>query len=259
LRAPRVLGQDVAHGFLLLEDFGDRTFTRALAAGSDEASLYRSAVDLLIALHRQDAGEKDFPPYDRALYATELALFTDWYLPAVLPAPLPASLVEEYRARWRSLLDGIADMPQTLVHRDYHVDNLMLLDDGAIGLIDFQDAVRGSITYDLVSLLKDARRDVDPAMAAALTARYLDAFPALDRDRFHAAAAIVSTQRLLKIIGIFTRLDRRDGKPVYLGHIPRLWRLVGEELRHPVLAPVKDWLDRAVPESARRIPAERVP
>jgi aminoglycoside/choline kinase family phosphotransferase len=258
LRAPAVLAADIEHGFLLIEDFGDRTFTRALAAGADEAALYASAIDLLIALHRQDAGQQGLPPYDRDLYVLELGLFTDWYLPAVLPAKLPAALADEYRAIWQDLLALVDRLPETLVHRDYHVDNLMLLDDGTIGLIDFQDAVRGPTAYDLVSLLKDARRDVDPALSTALAERYLDAFPELDRAQFRAASAILSTQRLLKIIGIFTRLDRRDGKPVYLGHIPRLWRLVAEELRHPVLAPLKAWLDRAVPETARCIPGERV-
>jgi N-acetylmuramate 1-kinase len=257
-RAPRVLGRDIEHGYLLIEDFGDRTFTRALGAGADEAALYESAVDLLIDLHRRDAGQHILPPYDQALYETELALFIDWYLPAVLGRPLDAALVADYRVIWRALLARTQALPETLVLRDYHVDNLMLLEDGAVGLIDFQDAVRGPVAYDLVSLLKDARRDVDCDLAESLTRRYLAAFPALDEAAFRAAAAILSTQRLLKIIGIFTRLDRRDGKPVYLAHIPRLWRLVEEELRHPTLAPVKAWLDRAVPQAARCIPGERV-
>jgi hypothetical protein len=258
LRTPQVIAADIAHGYLLLEDFGDLTFTRALAGGADETALYTDAVDLLIQLHRQEAGQQTLPPYDQVLYEIELGLFTDWYLPAVLPAPLSAELAQAYRAIWLDLMTAAGRVPETLVHRDYHVDNLMLLDGGAIGLIDFQDAVRGPTAYDLVSLLKDARRDVDPALAERLTERYLAAFPALDRDAFRAAAAILSTQRLLKIIGIFTRLDRRDGKPVYLAHISRLWRLVEAELRHPALAPVKDWLDRAVPQDARRVPGERV-
>ena len=257
-RAPRVLERDIEHGYLLIEDFGDQTFTRALGAGADEAALYESAVDLLIALHRSDAGQHILPPYDQALYETELALFIDWYLPSVLGRPLDAALVADYRVIWRALLPRADALPETLVLRDYHVDNLMLLEGGAVGLIDFQDAVRGPVAYDLVSLLKDARRDVDPRLAESLTRRYLAAFPALDEAAFRAGAAILSTQRLLKIIGIFTRLDRRDGKPVYLAHIPRLWRLLDEELRHPALAPVKAWLDRAVPQAARRIPGERV-
>lgn len=257
-RAPQVLAADIGQGYLLIEDFGDQTFTRALAAGADEAALYASAVDLLITLHRQDAGQHILPPCDQALYETELALFTDWYLPAVLGQPLAADLAADYRTVWRALLPRAGALPETLVLRDYHVDNLMLLDDGMIGLIDFQDAVRGPVAYDLVSLLKDARRDVDADLAERLTSRYLAAFPGLDAEAFRAGAAILSTQRLLKIIGIFTRLDRRDGKPIYLSHIPRLWRLLDAELAHPALAPVKAWLDRAVPQAARRIPGERV-
>jgi aminoglycoside/choline kinase family phosphotransferase len=142
--------------------------------------------------------------------------------------------------------------------RDYHVDNLMLLRDRpgvrACGLLDFQDAVCGPAAYDLVSLLKDARRDVPAALRAPMTERYLAAFPGIDRAAFDRSAAILATQRNCKIIGIFTRLWRRDGKPGYLRHIPRVWRLIEEDLRAPALAPMAAWLDRYLPPAVRRIP-----
>jgi hypothetical protein len=121
--------------------------------------------------------------------------------------------------------------------------------------LDFQDAVLGPITYDLVSLLEDSRRDIAPDLVAAMRARYLDAFPALDRAAFDASFAALAAQRHCKVIGIFTRLCRRDGKPRYLAHIPRLWRLLEGNFRHPVLAPVQAWLDRHIPPALRRIPA----
>ena len=124
----------------------------------------------------------------------------------------------------------------------------------ACGLLDFQDAVIGSPAYDLVSLVEDARRDVPPDLAAAMIKRYLAAFPELDRAQFMTACAVLAAQRNAKIIGIFTRLCVRDGKPQYLRHIPRVWRLLERDLAHPALAPVKHWLDRHVPPALRRIP-----
>src|SRR5439155_20119268 len=130
----------------------------------------------------------------------------------------------------------------TLVLRDYHVDNLMLLPDRCgvqgCGLLDFQDAVCGPPSYDLVSLLEDARRGVPAALRRAMTKRYLAAFPEIDRPAFHCSAAILAAQRNCKILGIFTRLWRRDGKPGYLVHLPRVWRLLEQDLAHPALAPV---------------------
>jgi hypothetical protein len=125
------------------------------------------------------------------------------------------------------------------------------------GLLDFQDAVRGPVSYDLVSLIEDARRDVSPGLRDMMTARYLDAFPDLDRAQFRRSAAILAAQRNCKIIGIFTRLARRDAKPQYLGHIPRVWRLLVEDLRDPALAPLAGWIDRHLPPRLRRVPADR--
>ncbi len=143
--------------------------------------------------------------------------------------------------------------------RDYHVDNLMLLPGrpgvAGCGLLDFQDAVLGPASYDLVSLLEDARRDVPAALRAAMTERYLAAFPGLDRAVFLRSGAILAAQRNCKILGIFTRLWRRDGKPAYLAHIARVWRLIEQEVRRePALTPIADWLDRHLPRRVRRSP-----
>jgi aminoglycoside/choline kinase family phosphotransferase len=260
LSAPEILAEDVEAGLLLLEDFGDRTYTRLLADGADEAALYRLAVDVLIALHRrfEPALGNGIPPYDEARLLTEAALLVDWYLTAVAGVPTPADLREEYIAMWRALLPLAGAIPATLVLRDYHVDNLMLLEGrtglAACGLLDFQDAVIGSPTYDLVSLLEDARRDVSPDLAANLSDHYLAAFPSLDRAAFTTAAAVLAAQRNCKILGIFTRLCVRDRKPQYLVHTPRLWRLVERDVGHPALAPVRRWLDRHIPAALRRIP-----
>jgi aminoglycoside/choline kinase family phosphotransferase len=258
--APKILAEDLAEGLLLLEDFGDSTYTRLLADGADEARLYTLAIDLLIALHRRfDLGLAGAtPPYDEARLLAEAALLVDWYLPAVTGTPTSKSLRDEYLEIWRGILPFAKGAPDTLVLRDYHIDNLMLLDGrsdlAAVGLLDFQDAVIGPATYDLVSLLEDARRDVPGPLAAAMRERYLAAFPALDYDGFAASYAVLGAQRNSKIVGIFTRLCVRDGKPQYLVHLPRVWRLIEWDLGHPALASIGAWLDRHIPPAQRRIP-----
>jgi N-acetylmuramate 1-kinase len=251
LSAPKVLAEDRDRGFLLLEDFGDDTYTRLLAGGADEPSLYRLAVDTLIALQRAATprGTPELPPYDMERLLGEAVLLVDWYRPAA------SGLREEYLALWRAVLPDAMVSPPTLVLRDYHVDNLMLLPSRpgvrGCGLLDFQDAVRGPPSYDLVSLLEDARRDIPGPLRQAMTERYLTAFPALDRSAFSRSAAILAAQRNCKILGIFTRLWKRDGKRQYLAHIPRVWRLLEADLGHPALGRIARWLDRHLPPETR--------
>jgi hypothetical protein len=260
LSAPEVYAEDCNNGFLLIEDFGDDTYTRLLARGADETALYSLAIDTLIELQRAVAGDRppNLPLYDEERLLTEAALLVDWYAPSVLGGALSAAAHEDFLARWREVLPRAALHAPTLVLRDYHVDNLMLLPGRpavqGCGLLDFQDAVCGPPSYDLVSLLEDARRDVPPALRAAMTERYLAGFPGLDREAFRRSAAILAAQRNCKIIGIFTRLWGRDGKPGYLAHIPRVWRLIEDDLREPALWPIADWLAHHLPPRARRIP-----
>lgn len=258
--APRLLAVDEEAGLLLLEDFGDATYTRLLAGGADEEALYQLAVDVLADLHGRDGAiPAGLPPYDDQRLLAEASLLVDWYVPAVAQ-PLSAAARAEYEAIWQGLFPLARAVPETLVLRDFHVDNLMLLDRpglAACGLLDFQDAVAGPVTYDLMSLLEDARRDIDAELIARMRERYLAAFPNLDRDAFAASWAVLAAQRHAKVIGIFTRLCRRDGKPHYLVHIPRVWRLLEQALAHPALHPLASWLDRHVPRERRVVPASR--
>jgi N-acetylmuramate 1-kinase len=260
--APAILAAEEETGLLLIEDFGDGTFTRLLAKGEDERALYEMAIDVLIALHRRfDAVHAPWlPPYDDTRLLNEAALLVDWYLPAITGRQTSPALREEYLDLWRALFPVARAVPDSLVLRDYHVDNLMRVAGraglAACGLLDFQDAVLGPVAYDLVSLLEDSRREIAPDLVAAMYARYCAAFPTLDRAVLDASFVVLGAQRHCKVIGIFTRLCRRDGKPRYLAHIPRLWRLLDGNFRHPVLAPVKAWLDRHIPRDLRRIPAE---
>jgi hypothetical protein len=246
--APQALATDLDQGLVLLEDFGDARVNPVLAAdASAEHEIYAAAVDILAELHRHPPA--DVPPYNEAEYLREARLFPDWYLPAVGLVEAPG-----YNEAWAPLWPALFTHPPVLVLRDYHADNLMLLDRSGLkrlGLLDYQDALAGHPAYDLASLLQDIRRVVSPDLEAAMLARYIAARPGLDERSFRTAYAILAAQRNIKILGVFTRLYVRDGKPSYPGFHPRLWELVNANLEHPALAPVKAWFDANVPAGAR--------
>jgi aminoglycoside/choline kinase family phosphotransferase len=240
--APAIHASDLEQGLVLIEDFGDARMAEMIAAHpSRERSVYEQAIDLLVGLHRHPPAEA-LRPYDMAEYQREAGLFTDWYAPAI---DLTVD-GESYRAAWGQALAPLADVQAVTVLRDYHAENVMLLADGRLGLLDFQDALAGHPAYDLVSLLQDARRDVSPEIEAAMLDRYAAAAP-LDR----AAYALLGAQRNAKILGIFTRLWKRDGKPRYLAYQPRVWRYLERDLAHPALTAVADWFAANVPAAAR--------
>jgi len=174
----------------------------------------------------------------------DIELFVQWRTPDITVLEK-----EDFRAAWRKVLPVAHRVPASLLLRDYHVANLMLLPDRAgiqqAGLLDFQDAYRGPVTYDLVSLLEDARRDVPEGLQQKLFARYLEAFPALDREIFETSLAILAAQRHTRVLGIFERLARHEGKLDYRRlHSPRVERLLRRALKHPILADVKTWMER---------------
>jgi N-acetylmuramate 1-kinase len=254
--APRILAEDVGHGFLLLEDLGDDLYARLLTRGADEQELYGAAIDFLLDLHRHPA-PAELGLYDEARLIDEVQLFTDWYLPTLRGRETEAELRAEFNTLWHDLAPSVALPPRVLVMRDFHAENLIWLPGrkGAarLGLLDFQDAVAGHRAYDLVSLLEDARRDVPPALAEAMIRRYIAGSGENAQD-FRRAYAILGAQRNLRIVGIFTRLWKRDGKPHYQSFMPRMWGLVERDLQHPELAKLRQWIDRIVPAELRRKP-----
>lgn len=259
--APRLLAEDAGAGLLLLEDLGDATYRRLMDSGETELPLYELATDVLIDLHRKprvDAVLRGMPVYDDALLLREALLLTTWYLPAVSGQSTTEAALDTFHDVWRELLPRARHVPDTLVLRDFHVDNLMRVAGregvAACGLLDFQDALEGPVSYDFISLLEDARRDVDDVVRAATRERYLAAFPALDPDEFDVSCAIIGAQRHCKVLGIFTRLRDRDGKDGYLQHVPRLWRLLERAAAHPCLTPLKHWLDAHIPAEIRIVP-----
>jgi len=250
MRGPAILAEDAAQGWVLTEDFGNDRMRDWLDVNpADERAAYEAAVEALAALHRLPPGP--FPAYDMAVYAREAALLTEWYCPAQGLAVDAAG----YAAAWEEALAPllVRQNPGVTVLRDYHAENIMLLGGKATapqGLIDFQDALVGHPAYDLVSLLQDARRDVPEALEAAMLAHYCKAAGVSGYD-FFADYARLGAQRNAKIVGIFTRLDRRDGKPKYLAMIPRVWAAMERDLAHPALAPVARWFDANIPADLR--------
>jgi aminoglycoside/choline kinase family phosphotransferase len=253
LSAPRILAHDIKNGFLLIEDFGDNTFTRLLNKGMLEGALYSAAIDVLANLHTNPRStDIDLSPYGADELLEEALLFTDWFWPEKYGSPCPSSVREEYALAWQTVFESMPKSPRALVLRDYHVDNLMLLSErkgvAACGLLDFQDARIGPAAYDLVSLLEDARRDVSPELAQAMKIKYCSEVGLNWRGKFKLWYAVLGTQRHAKVAGIFVRLYRRDGKAQYLGHLPRVMNLFSSHLSEPVLSPVRNWVNTYMPD-----------
>lgn len=251
--APRILAADLDSGLVLIEDFGGNRMREAVDADPAlERPLYRDVTELLVDLAKKPA--MAIAPYSLADYQRELGLFIEWYCPAVGLSPDR----ESYETLWSELLAPVlaAQANPVTVLRDYHAENIMLIEGreglDRLGLLDFQDALAGHPAYDLVSMLQDARRTVSPEIEAEMFAHYLSlAKPA---DGFEAAYHLLGVQRNLKILGIFTRLWKRDNKPRYRAFQPRVWAYVERSLAHPALAPAKAWMDAHIP-AGKRAPA----
>jgi len=270
LAAPAIYAFDLDQGFLLIEDLGDRVFGAELARGTKMEGLYAPAVDVLLAIARESTppllpieGHAPYrlSPYDANAMLTEALLLVDWFWPALHGRSTPDEVRRAYVGLWQPLLSLAATEDNTLILRDYHSPNLMWLPErqglNQVGVLDFQDALLGPAAYDLVSLLQDARLDVPEALEARQFARYCAARSASDpqfsSDQFSVLYATLGAQRNSKILGIFARLAKRDGKRGYLAHIPRVARYLERNLAHPALAPLRDWYMRELP------PLDRLP
>jgi len=252
LVAPRVLAADVDRGLLLLDDLGDARMREAADAEPEaERELYETAVDVLVHLHQQPS-MPGLSPHGLDHWLAELRLFPEWYVPAVGLKPIDA---EQWDEAWRTVLEPVANdgLGPVTVLRDYHAENVMLVDGrggiGRFGLIDFQDAVAGHPAYDLASILEDARRDVPPELEREMIDRYIA--KSSSDERFERAYWALAAQRNTRILGVFCRLWKRDGKDRYKAFQPRMWGLLERDLAHPGLEPLRRWFDDNVPPSAR--------
>lgn len=243
--APKILNIDEPNGFLLLEDLGDYHYSKAVN-DIDEEHIYLHAIDTLITLHNTKS-IIELPVYSKQKLLDEALLLVDWYFQALNGEELNNNLREEYIEIWNKLLDHIIFFDRCIVLRDYHADNIMWLEDREghqkVGLLDFQDAVIGSIAYDVVSLLEDARRDVGKDIAEKMLNYYLEQTNH-NRKEFLADYVILGAQRNCKIIGIFARKAVRDNDSRYLKMLPRVWNHIRLNLNNPLLSPLKQWLDK---------------
>jgi tRNA threonylcarbamoyl adenosine modification protein YjeE len=260
--APVIHHADLEQGFLILEDLGGEGVVSGDPAAPIEER-YETAVDVLLALHEQRlpdtlpvAPHLDYriPPYDMNAFLIEAELLVDWFLPR-LDAAIPDTERGAFRALWRELLQPALDAPPTWVLRDFHSPNLLWLprrsELARLGILDFQDAVMGPPAYDLASLLQDARVDVSEHTELALLGRYVRGRSRGEADfdgaQFIKTYAMLAAQRASKILGIFARLDLRDGKPQYLRHLPRVWGYLQRSLSHPALESLNAWYIAHVP------------
>ncbi|NKC32310.1 aminoglycoside phosphotransferase family protein [Falsiroseomonas selenitidurans] len=256
LSAPVVLAADARQGFALVEDFGAHTMAQRLDAGAAAAPLYLAATAALARLHAVPP-PPGLPAWGVARMAeTAAATFLEWWWPESFGEAPSEAVAVAFGTALHAMLAPFA--AAGFVHRDFFPANLMPLPGRTppadVGLLDFQDAALGHPAYDLVSLVEDARRDVDPALREACIEHYLALRPELDADAFRAAMAAQAAQRHLRVACLWVRLARRDGKPHYLRHGPRCWALLGAALAHPATAPLRDFLDRHVPPERRRNP-----
>jgi N-acetylmuramate 1-kinase len=268
LSVPRIVAHDIDAGLLLLEDLGDLTFGRALGLGHDQRQLWLAAVDTLAALRRKpppsmalpDGTPYRLPRFDRAALEIELDLILDWYWPAAKGGQAPQAVRESFQDLWRPVLDRMLAAPAGLFLRDYHSPNLFWLPDreGArqVGIIDFQDSLAEPWAYDMVSLLQDARVDVPEALEQEGRERYMAAVsmfePDFDRGAFLAAYAAFGAQRNTRLIGLWVRLDKRDGKPHYMAHMARTSEYLARNLAHPDLADLRVWYEQHLPEIVKK-------
>ncbi|HEX5756983.1 MAG TPA: phosphotransferase, partial [Arenimonas sp.] len=252
LHAPEVRSADLEHGFVLMSDLGDALYLPALDTAHVDA-LYSDAMDALL---RMQAGidASDLPAYDEARLVAEMELMPTWFLQRHLGYTPECEEWDVIESAFRALVDSALRQPQAFVHRDFHSRNLLIVDSSNPGIVDFQDAVRGPVTYDLVSLLRDCYIEWPDARVRAWAEGYRlrlrDAgFAVPDSEHFQRAFDLMGLQRHIKVLGIFCRLWYRDGKAGYLNDLPLVWRYTRDiGRRYPETAPLIALLERVLGE-----------
>ncbi len=264
LSAPAMTALDAPAGLAVLEDFGDRVFADVIAAGQDETPLYLAAVEALARLHaaatpdvlQGPAGDWPLQTYDETALQGGADLFVDW-LPRLRPdLRFDAAAIAAWREAWAPVVTEGAAGASVMAHRDYHAENLIWLPEregpARVGMIDFQDAVRAHPSWDLHSLLQDARRDVSPALEAEALDRYFAVADVTDREAFLRSYVGLAALNEVRILGVFARLISRDGKPRYAQFMPRMWAHLNRNLARPELEGVARWFDAHVPPEVRQ-------
>lgn len=263
--APKTLAFDLGAGLALIEPLGDRVYGRMMLAGEDMRVPLCEAAGLLADMALREWPPRpearpgvahELKPYDEDALLIEVDLLPSWFYRHIHGRHAPQSLNESFEQVWRKIIPLVATAKPQWVLRDFHSPNLLWMPerDGSrrVGLIDTQDAVLGHPGYDLVSMAQDARVDVSPELEKLVVDHYCalrHRQGAFDEAAFRAAYAVLGAQRATKILGIFARLNMRDGKPAYLKHMPRVSRYLARNVEHPQLKPLKDWYLQNIPEA----------
>lgn len=257
-----LLGFRVAHifeinfdkGFLVIENLGDATFTHEINQGAPLEELYMLAMDVLIELHKKTVsvfeGRDQFSAYTKDVYFEELSLFLDWYVPFLERPSLSLKKKREFYAAFESAFSfASSDHESVLIHRDFHVDNMIYLkeEEGIkkCALLDYQDALMGPRMYDIVSLLEDARMDIPEKLVTKCLHRYFSAFPHLNPGAGMRNYFVYGVQRSIRILGVFTRMAAQ-GREDYLKHLPRVRRYIKNGLKQPYFSDLRNWFEENI-------------
>ncbi|MDR3509000.1 MAG: phosphotransferase [Caulobacteraceae bacterium] len=264
LSAPEVVAADPASGLAVLEDLGDDLYARLIAGGAPEAPFYEAAIDLLIRLHQApppkvleaDGARWPLLTYDALALKTGGDMFIEWW-PKYSGAPaFSEGAIQDWNALWDPIRQRGETGANVFTHRDYHAENLVWLPDrggvARVGLLDFQDALVAHPAWDLLSLLQDARRDVDPALETAMLDRYLAARPDLDRAQFLEDYRGLAALNAARILFIFARQVAGFDRPRYRALLPRVWGTLERNLQASEFTGLRAWFDREIPKEQRR-------
>lgn len=260
---PEIYRSDIENGFLLLEDFGASNFKETLsnidsssAALEREYEYYMLSIEALLRLHKTELFE-NLPLYDEAFLLKESLLLIEWFFPLFMDKEKLGEITKEYISIWNDLFKLVKTSEDVVVHRDYHADNLIWLEEREgikkVGILDFQDAIIGSPSYDIVSLLRDARRDVSDEVYASALDFYIKNNKSLDKDLFIRSCAILSAQRNCKIIGIFIRIAKTLDRQNYIDYLPRVFKNLYIDIEHSELKDLKSWFNKYLPKEARDV------
>lgn len=247
LRAPLIFESDLDKGYALLEDLGNTSFGNALREGQNRSELYALATEVLRRL-RQTKPPAFLPPFSQSRIRHNVRQIADYYIPFLHHQRMPDTAISSYLEIWSGIEKSLPPCPQGFLHADFHLENLMLLEQGEgierCAMIDFQDALLGPIPYDLVNLLEDARMDVPEELQKSLLERYCEGMSARNRQAFDLWYRVLGTQFHCRVIGLFIRLAAEQSRDEYLIHISRLQNYLKTRLEHPILEPLKHWFDQ---------------
>ena len=253
LNAPKIYSIDKENGFLLLEDLGDNLFSKVLNANNEE-SLYKKAIDILVYLHDRNINQYSknnlVENYSDEKLISECELFIEWYIKSYLNIKIHENQINEFKEIFSKIITSLNLKYDTLVLRDFHVDNLVFQYSKSglrqVGLLDFQDAVLGQSSYDLISLIEDVRRPISSELKTSLIKYFIDA-TGYNSEQLDNEMAFYSVQRNLKILGIFCRLSIRDQKSQYMKFNDNAWQFINNNLKNPLMIDIYKWLKLNLP------------